>query len=89
MQAAKRAAQILRKSFEAKRVVLFGSLVENGGFTQWSDIDLAAWGIPPQQFYAAVAAVTALSNEFKIDLVDAEVCPPTLRDVIDSKGKEI
>jgi predicted nucleotidyltransferase len=67
-------------------VVAFGSLAHRDGFTLWSDIDLAAWGIPPDAFYRAVAAVTGISSEFKIDLVAPEDCPPSLRRVIEREG---
>jgi hypothetical protein len=38
------------------------------------------------RFYAAVAAVTGLSPEFKIDLVDAETYKPSLREAIHRDG---
>ena len=56
---AREASHLLKERFDAERVVVFGSLAQETGFTPWSDIDLAAWGIPPQRYYAAVAAVTA------------------------------
>lgn len=66
--------------------MVFGSLAQETGFTNWSDIDLAAWGIPPQRYYAAVAAVTGLSPEFKIDLIDPTTCRPGLKEVIERDG---
>jgi hypothetical protein len=60
--------------------------VHDDWFTRWSDIDSAAWGIPPDAFSRAVAAVTGLSAEFKIDLVDPEDCRPALRQAIDREG---
>ena len=86
---AKQAAVLLRRNFNAQRVVAFGSLAKRGGFTQWSDIDLAAWGISPDEFYKAVAVVTGLSTDFKIDLVDANTCRPSLRAAIERDGKDI
>lgn len=88
-QLARQAAEILRKDFFAGRVVLFGSLANQGDFTLWSDVDLAAWGIPVDRFYAAVAAVTGLSADFKIDLVDAEACKASLRSAIDREGIDL
>jgi len=85
----KTAAGLLRKKFGATRVAVFGSLVHEEGFGRWSDIDLAAWGIPPEQFYSAVARVTSLSSSFKVDLVDIEECRPTLRKLIEQEGIEI
>ena len=46
---------------------MFGSLVHDAWFTPWSDIDLAAWGISPERFYGAVAAITGLSPTFRIE----------------------
>jgi predicted nucleotidyltransferase len=89
MRLARQIAAILRKDFGARRVALFGSLASRSDFTLWSDIDLAAWGIPAERFYAAVAAVTALSAEFKIDLVDAEVCKDSLRRAIEQDGIDL
>ena len=86
---ARRIALQLRTEFGAQKVVLFGSLARRGEFTRWSDIDLAAWGIPVERFYAAVAAATGKSTRFRIDLVDAEDCRPALRAAIDKEGREL
>ncbi len=87
----KRAIRIARQaaSFNAKKVVLFGSLAIPENFTFWSDIDLAVFGVPADRFYAAVAAITGLSAEFKIDLVDGETCKVSLRDAFDRDGIEL
>jgi predicted nucleotidyltransferase len=81
---ARAAAITLRQRFGATRVVVFGSLTRPAQFTRWSDIDLAAWGIPADRSYQA--AVASLSPHFKIDLVDIEVCRPALRQVIEQEG---
>lgn len=86
LQVARQAASLLRNEFGAKKVVLFGSLAIPEYFTLWSDIDLAVLGVPANRFYAAVAAITGLSAEFKVDLVDAESCKVSLRDAIDRDG---
>ena len=88
-QVARQAAQILRNQFHAEKVVVFGSLAHEAWFTLWSDADLAAWGIPPDRFYAAVAKVTELSGDVAIDLIDPETCRPTLRAVIEQEGIEL
>lgn len=89
MQVARQAANLLKGEFQASRVVVFGSLAQEDGFTPWSDIDLAAWGIPPEKFYAAVAAVTGLSGDFKVDLIDPDTCSQTLRRMIEMQSKAI
>jgi len=83
------AAHLLREQFGARMVVAFGSLVHRNWFNRWSDIDLAVWGVPPNRFYQAVAAVTGLSPDFEVDLVDAEHCSMSLRRVIESEGKKL
>jgi predicted nucleotidyltransferase len=83
---AQAAAEVLRQEFGATRVVAFGSLARRDWFTPWSDIDLAAWGISPGAFYRAVAVVTGISPEFKLDLVAPEDCQPSLRHVIQREG---
>lgn len=86
MLLAREAAALLRKDFGARRVVLFGSLARQDEFTLWSDIDLAVFGVAADRFYAAVAAITGLSPEFKVDLVDADASKPSLREVVERDG---
>jgi predicted nucleotidyltransferase len=86
MRLARQAAALLRAEFGASDVVLFGSLASHSDFTLWSDIDLGAFGIPADRFYAAVAAITGLSAEFKVDLIDAGACKASLREAIDRDG---
>ncbi|MGB9792774.1 MAG: nucleotidyltransferase family protein [Thermacetogeniaceae bacterium] len=88
-QVAVRAAAILKERYGAKKVVVFGSLVDRSRFTRWSDVDLAAWGIPDERFYAAVGAVTGISEKFKVDLLDPEDCRASLRRAIESEGVEL
>ncbi|MDQ7029098.1 MAG: nucleotidyltransferase domain-containing protein [Ardenticatenia bacterium] len=88
-EVARAAARLLREEFGATRVVAFGSLVHRAWFTPWSDIDLAAWGIPPDAFYRAVALVTGLSPEFEIDLVAPEDCRPALHQIIEREGVDL
>lgn len=61
---------LLVNDFQAKQIILFGSLAK-GKFTQTSDIDLAAAGIPPQEYFKALAAVNDCS-EFAVDLKPLE-----------------
>jgi predicted nucleotidyltransferase len=86
LRVARQAASLLHNEFDAQKVMLFGSLAIPGNFTLWSDIDLAVFGVPADRFYAAVAAITGLSAEFKVDLIDAETCKASLRDAIDQDG---
>ena len=67
------AAEMLKKRFRATRVVVFGSLARKSVFTQWSDIDLAVWGVAPEEYYRAAGATMdiGLEDGFRVDVVDA------------------
>ncbi len=86
---AKQAARLLSESFGAKRVVAFGSLAHQDCFHEWSDVDLAAWGIPPERFYRAVAAVTEIDPSIDLDLIDADHCPDGFRTRIEKEGVDL
>ncbi len=86
---AQQAAELLRDQYGASKVVAFGSLAHGDWYTPWSDIDLAAWGIPADRFYSAVAAVTGLSPIFRVDLVDSDACRPTLRKTLEREAVEL
>jgi predicted nucleotidyltransferase len=82
-------AALLRERYGATRVVAFGSLVQRDWFGSHSDIDLAAWDIPPDRFFRAVAAVTGISAEFEVDLVDPSYCRGSLRGAIEQEGVDL
>lgn len=84
-----RAAHLLREEFEATRVVAFGSLAHRAWFSPRSDIDLAAWGIPADRFYRAVATVTGISSDFEVDLVDPRDCRPAVQQAIEREGLDL
>ena len=69
---AQRAATILKAEFGAKRVCVFGSLLEQSQFHTNSDIDLAAWGIDEKLYLRAVSRLLSLSPEITFDLVRME-----------------
>lgn len=85
--AALKAAALLKTTFGAKKVFLFGSLARRADFTLYSDIDLAVRGIPSDRFLAAMDAVLTMDGEFKIDLVDLDFCLPAMREEIEKEGK--
>ena len=88
-ETARMAARLLRQKFGADQVAVFGSLAHRDWFSRWSDIDLAAWGIPPEQFYRAVAAVTGISSEFLVNLVALEACETSVRRSIEREGIDL
>ena len=86
---ARRAAKLLKEKFGATRVVAFGSLLREETFTPWSDVDIAAWGIPPFDTFKAMGEVMDLSTEIDISLVDMATCRKPLKSTIEREGREI
>lgn len=72
---ADRLAARLRDRYGARRVVLAGSLAR-GDFRVGSDIDLAAEGIPDDQFFRAGADLEASAGGLRVDLVPLESANP-------------
>ncbi len=86
---ARRSALLLRERFATTRVVVFGSLVCKGCFTPWSDVDIAAWGICPDDTFRAIGAVMDITSEIEINLVDVNTCSASLLEVIEREGVEL
>lgn len=86
---ARKAAKVLRGQYHAKRVVVFGSLLSESRFTAWSDVDIAAWGIPADQTFRAIGTVMDLDSSFEINLVDVNTCTPSLLQVIEQEGVDV
>jgi predicted nucleotidyltransferase len=70
-------------------VVVFGSLVHRGCFTPWSDVDLAAWGVRPEETFRAIGTVMDLDAEIEINLVDVETCSSSLLTMIEQEGVDL
>ena len=86
LEVARQAAMLLKEQFGATQVVVFGSTVHGHWFTATSDIDLAARGLAPDDYFTAVARLQDLSPEFKVDLVAVERCKAALRESIAREG---
>ncbi len=84
---AKEAAQILRQEFGVRRVVLFGSVLNEPAFHETSDLDLAVWGLATEHYLKAVTRLMELP-EFSIDLVEVESASPHLQPAI-AQGLEL
>ncbi len=79
---AHRIAEMLYKKFGATKVAVFGSLVEEDAFSQWSDIDIAVWGLPAEDYFKALSVVSDISSLFKVDIVDFDKSKGLFRDRI-------
>ncbi|MCL0076883.1 nucleotidyltransferase domain-containing protein [Dehalococcoidia bacterium] len=86
---ARRAADLLRERFRARRVVVFGSLVHEACFTPRSDVDLAAWGLRPEDTFRALGAVQYLDADIEVNLIDVATCSPSPLAVIELEGVEV
>jgi uncharacterized protein len=87
--AAHQAARLLREQFKATRVVVFGSLARESGFTRWSDVDLAAWGIAPADTFRAIGAILDMDTQIAVNLVDVNTCRPSLLNNIEQDGVDL
>ncbi len=88
-QIARQVAQLLREQFQVSRVVVFGSLARTSGFTRWSDVDIAAWGIASENTFRAIGAVMDLNTEIPVNLVDINTVRPALLAAIEEDGVEL
>jgi len=86
---AKKAAKVLREQYHAERVAVFGSLLHESRFTEWSDVDVAAWGIAPDQTFRAIGTVMDLDSSFEINLVDVNTCTPSLLKAIEEEAVDL
>jgi len=81
--------RLLLTEFGAMKVYLFGSLTRDDEvFHEDSDIDLAAEGIAPGQFFkAGVALGRACDYRYRVDLIDLETAREGLRKMILAEGE--
>ncbi len=87
-EVARQATQLLKESFGASRVVLFGSLLTQSRVHLHSDIDLAVWGMEERVYFKAVAKLQDIDPEFAIDLVEVQNAYPYIRAAI-AQGVEL
>jgi uncharacterized protein len=80
-------AQQLRAKFGATEMIVFGSLVR-GGFDAESDLDIAVAGIPPQDFFTAMAVANQISHQW-VDLKPLESLEPHFLQKVLTTGKRI
>jgi len=85
-QMAREATKLLKRKFGAERVVVFGSLTHRECFTPWSDLDIAAWGIPAGKTFQAMGEVMELGSKIEVNLVDMAICKPRLKKFIEEEG---
>ena len=80
-------AAILKKDYNAKQVVLFGSLARDDVFDSRSDVDLAVWGLEDSIYYRVLSRLMDINPEIKIDLVMVENASRNIIKTIEEEGK--
>lgn len=83
---ARQAAEVLKKDYGGRRVVLFGSLAHQAWFGSSSDVDLAVEGLPPGAYWGAWRAVETCFPGRTVDLIEYETASESLRQAIDREG---
>jgi predicted nucleotidyltransferase len=83
---ARQVAALLRQQFPVERIVVFGSLIHSGCFTLWSDVDIAVWGLRPEDTFRAIGVAMDADAAIAVNLVDMAACRPSLREVIEREG---
>lgn len=87
---AHRAAALLKERYGATRVAAFGSITQPKRFHRWSDVDLAAWGLPPDKALRALGEVYELgAGHIPVNLVDVGTCRLDLLDAISREGVDL
>jgi predicted nucleotidyltransferase len=83
-----RIARLLTTDFGATQIIVFGSLVQGDHFDIDSDIDIAVKGIPPDQYFTAMAAANRITSQW-VDLKPIEALDPHFLQKVMSTGKSI
>ncbi len=83
---ARKGAELLKKEFKAKEVILFGSLVRKELFHIKSDVDLAVRGLDEKLYYRAVSRLLDLDTDIQTDLVMTEDAAESLQKRIGKEG---
>ena len=86
---ARQASDLLKEQFGATRVVVFGSLTREETFTPWSDVDVAAWGIRPEDTLRAMGVVWDLDSEIEVNLADVNVTRASVLESIEREGIDL
>ena len=83
---ARQASELLKRRFGVRKVVLFGSMRSLTHIHERSDVDLAVWGLNPQDYFRAVGELLAIHPAMPVDLVEAESAPTRILQAIETTG---
>jgi len=85
---AQRLAQVLREKYGCTRVVGIGSTFNEKDFTDRSDIDLVAFGLPEKKYFSISAEIGHLTS-FEVDLIPAENARSLTMQIVEEEGVEL
>ena len=88
LERASEAAELLKKQYNARRVILFGSLAHRAWFTPDTDVDLAVEGLKGN-YWQAWRQVEEIFEDRQVDLVEIESVSDSLRQAIHDDGIEL
>lgn len=90
LEVANKAAKLLREKYHVDRVLLFGSLArEDIEVSLQSDVDLAVYGLNPEEFFEAQGDSLFIESDVEVNLVDATDTSKELKKVIRKTGIEL
>ncbi len=83
------AANMLKKRFGVRRVVLFGSFAHSAWFVRDSDVDLAVEGLEGDDYWDAWGMLEDVLKDRPVDLIDIETASESLQKAIRRFGIEL
>ena len=86
---AHKAARLLQQWYGVARVRVFGSLLDPSQFHRDSDVDLAVEGLAVEDYWDALADVLFLDEQIAVDLVDPELSPPVIWELVEREGVDL
>jgi uncharacterized protein len=86
----RKAADVLKSRFGARRVILFGSLAQPFYFKAKSDVDLAVEGLKSgKDYWDAWQVVEEIIADRSVDFIEIESAGDSLRQAIQQYGSEL
>lgn len=85
---AKALARVLKEEYGCERVVGIGSAFNDKEFTERSDIDLVAYGLPKKKYFS-ICAELRNHTQFEFDLIPAEEARPLVLERVATEGVEL
>lgn len=79
--------QMIIHDFQPKRIIQWGSLLNQDQFNEISDIDIAVEGITDAEPYFELIGKAMDITSFPIDIVQLEKIEPEFAEIILAKGK--